>query len=111
MTPSTITVSRSSLPACFRRRQQVGVEPVPDAGLLPGPQPAVRRAAGAAELGRDVLPTGTGRQHEPEDPDDDPVPDPRPPAPGADGLFGREMVDDGVEELIRHAGTGHGGNL
>ena len=91
--------------------QQVGVEPVPDAGLLPGPEPAVGGAAGAAEFRRDVLPAGAGGQDEPDDPDDDPVADPGPPALRADGLLRRQVVGDGVEELVRHVGGGHGGSL
>ena len=111
VTPSMITVSGSSLPARLSSRQQVGVEPVPDAGLLPGPEPAVGGPAGAAEFRRDVLPAGAGGQDEPDDPDDDPVADPGPAALGADGLLGREVMGDGVEELLRHVGAGHGGSL
>ena len=99
MTPSMITVSGSSLPACFEQPQQVGVEAVPDAGLLPGPQPAVGGAAGAAQFRRDILPAAAGGQDEPDDPEDDPVPDPGPAALGADGLLGRQVMGDGVEEL------------
>jgi hypothetical protein len=44
------------LAGLLQRRQQVGVQLVPDAGLLPGPRPPVRRPAGAAEFRRHVLP-------------------------------------------------------
>jgi hypothetical protein len=37
--------------------------------------------------------------------------DPGPPALGADGLLGREVVSEGVEELVRHLGAGHGSSL
>ena len=42
--------------------EQVGVEPAPDAGLLPGPEPAMGGAAGAAQLLGHVLPSGAGGQ-------------------------------------------------
>ena len=66
VTPSMITVSGSSLPALRQQPQQVGVEAVPDAGLLPRPEPAVGGPAGAAEFRRDVLPAGPGGQDEPD---------------------------------------------
>ena len=34
--------------------------------------------------------------------------DPGPAALGADGLLGRQVMGDGVEELIGHLGNGHG---
>jgi hypothetical protein len=40
--------------------EQVGLEPLPDAGLLPGPESAMGGAAGAAPFRRDVLPSGAG---------------------------------------------------
>ena len=88
--------------------QQVGVQAVPDAQLLPGPQPAVGGPAGAAHLRRDVLPAAAGGQDEPDDPDDDAVADAGPPALGADGLLRRQVVADDLEELIGHVGCGHG---
>jgi hypothetical protein len=75
------------------------------------PEPAVGGAAGAAEFRRDVLPAGAGGEHEPDDPDDDPVPDPWPAALGTDGLLRREVVGEGVEELVRHMGAGHRSSL
>ena len=87
--------------------EQLGVEAVPDPGLLPRPEPAVGGPPGAAEFRRDVLPAGTGGQDEPDHPDDDPVADPGPAALGADGLLGRQMVGDRLEEFLGHVGIGH----
>jgi hypothetical protein len=39
------------------------------------------------------------------------VPDPGPAALGAGGLFGRQVMRDGLEEFLGHAGAGHGGDL
>src|SRR5690349_15948907 len=52
--PSMITASGSSLARPLQQPQQVGVEAVPDAGLLPRPEPAVGGPAGVAEFRRDV---------------------------------------------------------
>ena len=75
-------------PGTLQRRQQFGMQAVPDPGLLPGPQASVRRAAGAAGFGLHVLPAGAGGEHEPDDPDDDPVFDPGPAALGPTGRSG-----------------------
>src|SRR5512142_1943113 len=53
----------------LERRQQVGVQAAPDAGLLPRPEPAVGRPAGASQFRRDVLPAGAGGRDEPDGPD------------------------------------------
>jgi hypothetical protein len=78
------------------------VQAVPDPEFLLPPEPTVRGAAGAPQLGRDVLPPASGGEHEPDDPKGDPVPDPRPSTGGTDGLLGREMVSHEVIELIGH---------
>ncbi len=82
--------------------EQVGVEPVPDARLLPGAEPSVRRPARAPQLVGHVLPPVAGRQHEPDDSHRHLVPDPRATARRADRLLGRQVVDDQGEELVRH---------
>jgi hypothetical protein len=87
--------------------QEVGVEPIPDAGLLPGPQPAVGGPAGAAEFRRDILPAGAGGEHEPDDSHGDTVCDSGPPPLGADGLLRRQVMRDDLEEFLRHLCTGH----
>lgn len=46
------------LAGSLQRRQQVGVEAIPDASLLPGAQAAVGGPAGAAQFGRDILQLG-----------------------------------------------------
>ena len=53
------------------------------------------------------LRAGPGGQDEPDHPDDDPVADPGPAALGADGLLGRQMVGDRLEEFLGHVGIGH----
>jgi len=52
-------------------------------------------------------PRGGHRYH----PDNDSVPDPGPAALRAGGLFGRQVMRDGLEEFLGHAGAGHGGDL
>src|SRR5262249_3683185 len=68
--------------------QQVGVQAVPDAQVLPVPQAAVGSTAGAAQLRGHVLPAAAGDQDEPNDLEGDPMADAWPPALGADGLLG-----------------------
>lgn len=63
------------------------MKPGPDAGLLPGPEPAAGGTAGAAELRRDVHPVCAGGQDESDDPDDDLVPGPGPAFLGSDRLL------------------------
>jgi hypothetical protein len=67
-------------------------------------------AAGATQLLGDVLPSGAGGQDEPDHPEGGAVPDPGPTALGPDGLLGRQVMGDGIEELVRHMGAGHGDN-
>ncbi len=81
--------------------------PGPDAGLFPGPGPAVGGSAGATEIRPDVFPPCPGGRDEPDHPDDD---------QGsatlrADGLFRRERVGELVEEFLGHAGAGQGWSL
>jgi hypothetical protein len=58
----------------LQQPRQVGMESVPDASLLPGPEAAVGDSAGAAELRRHILPVGAGRESESGHPHGDPGP-------------------------------------
>ena len=108
VTPSMITVSGSSLPACRSSRSRSAWRRSQMPASSQRPQPAVGGPAGAAEFRRDVLPAAAGGQDEPDDPEDDPVADSGPPALGADGLLRRQVMGDDLEELLGHVGTGHG---
>ena len=99
---------RIELVRLAEQREQVGVEAVPDAGLLPGAEAAVGGAARAAEFVGHVLPAVAGGEDEPDDPHDDAVGDAGPTAERADGLFGRQVVLDDVIERVGHVGGGHG---
>ena len=61
------------LAGLLEQPEHVQMEAVPDPGLLTGPEPAVGRAAGAAEFLGDVLPAAAAGQDEPDHPDDDPM--------------------------------------
>src|SRR4051812_14307499 len=92
----------------LEQAEQVGLEPVPDPGLLPGSESPMGGAAGAAQLLGDVLPSGAGGQGEPDHPEGGAVPDPGPASLGADGRLRWQVMGDSVEEFVRHMGGGHG---
>jgi hypothetical protein len=79
----------------------------PSQPLLPRPEPAVGGPPGAAKFRWDVLLQCPGGEHEPDHSADDPWPA----SLEADGLPGWGVMSDGVEELVRQMGTGHGSSL
>jgi hypothetical protein len=90
-----------------QQTQQIDVQAVPDAHLLPESQAAVGRHARAAQLRRDILPAAAARQDEPQHIQHGTMAHTRPTAFRADGLFRRQVVSGEIEERIGHAGSGH----
>jgi hypothetical protein len=94
-----------------QQTQQVGVELVPAAHLLPEAKAAMGGHAGAAQLWRDVLPAAARGQDEPQDVQDDAMADAWPTAVATDVLLRRQVMSGEVEERIGHTGMSHDEDL
>jgi hypothetical protein len=80
--------------------------------LMPASSQACRRRqVRARQFRQDALPPGIGGEQNPDRSDDDSVPDLKPSALRPHRAAPGQVVSDGVEELIRNAGAGHGSSL